>query len=360
MLPFRLSHYSVAIIALLGLCLGACGGESSPDPGSEVAAGTGTESGSSADPLVEVEQPEPEPEPAQAEEASTDPEHWTPLDSWKGQAVETVRELHKSGGLKRIRTRLPGVVGPEGFHGPELVYHPNAALKLAKTWVSGRPHGVFKTWFPSGIVKRTGSFDMGDLHGPLTEYWKIGSVSLEANYEHGKLHGRVAEYFGDDNLKDESHWVFGSQVGTHKIWSLEGILVLEEQYHEGQRDGSHLAYYPSTGERRLEGTYLSGQKTGLWRGWTEDGVLVAEESFELGKRHGSREAFIASVLVERLQFDHGAKHGQQEEFYEDGAKRSAGRMDQGNRVGLWSYWKPDGSLLVELSGTYENDKRISD
>lgn len=361
MLKFRPQLQSPACLAWVGLCLLACGQAPSSEPTDEPSAGPVEV----PDPTVDVgaatmtDAPDLEAPPLKGGSAS-DPELWTPLDAWKGQSVETVREFYAQGQLKRIRTRLPEVVGPDGFHGPELVYHSNKTLKLVKTWLNGRPDGAFKTWFPNGLVKRMGNFDQGDLHGSLKEFWKIGSPSLEANYEHGKLHGRVAEYFAEDKLKDESYWNQGKQIGTHSVWSLTEALVLQEEYLGGVQDGSYLAFYASTAEHRIEGTYLAGKKTGVWRGWSEDGVLVGEEEFLEGERHGTRTAFVKGVLVERLEFDQGLKHGQQQEFYEDGAQRSEGRIDQGKRVDVWSYWKPDGSLLTDLSGTYKDDQKISD
>lgn len=358
MLTLRPEFSSPARLAGIGLCLLACGQAPSPEPTPGEPAGP--------DPSVEIEavpaaqDPTPELSVPKADETASDPELWTSLATWKGRTVETAREFYPGGELKRIRTRLPGVVGPDGFHGPELVYHANSTLKLVKNWLDGRPDGGFKTWFPNGLVKRMGNFERGELNGSLKEFWKIGSTSLEANYEHGKLHGRVAEYFADDKLKDESYWLQGNQVGTHRVWSLTETLVLQEEYQAGVQDGTYLAFYPSTGEHRIEGGYLAGKKSGLWRGWSEDGVLVGEETFLEGERHGTRRAFVKGILVERLEFDQGVKHGQQFEFYEGGAKRSEGRMQQGKRVEAWSYWNPDGSLLTKLTGTYSDDKKISD
>ncbi len=288
-----------------------------------------------------------------------DPEEWIPLDRWLDKDVLTKREYYPSGALERIRTVLPGIEGPEGFHGPEMVYHANGLLKLVKTWTHGQPEGYFRTWFPTGQIKRQGAYQAGELNGDYVEYKKGGTKQYEASYVHGQLHGRAMEYYYDERPKDESHWEYGLQVGVHRVWSLDERITLEENYADGQLHGVYRSSYPDDGEPKVEGTFEQGKRSGCWRGFDVEGRLALEEYFVDGVRHGTRSAFVASVLVEKSEYENGLLHGNKNEYYEDGTERSSGRLIEGKRVGLWSYWNPDGSPIADLSGVYEDDRRIA-
>lgn len=314
--------------------------------------------------LVEQDS-EPAPGPAAGAAGSGDageggdPEEWIPLDRWLDQDVVTRREFYPSGALERIRTVLPGVDGPEGFHGPEMVYHANGLLKLVKTWTHGQPEGNFRTWFPTGQIKRQGAYRSGELHGDYVEYKKGGTKQYEASYVHGQLHGRAMEYYYDERPKDESHWEYGLQSGVHRVWSLDERITLEENYADGELHGVYRSSYPANGEPKVEGTFEQGKRSGCWRGYDAEGRLALEEYFVDGERHGTRSAFVADVLIEKSEYENGLLHGTKKEYYEDGTERSSGRLIEGKRVGPWSYWNPDGSPIADLSGVYEDDRRVA-
>lgn len=287
----------------------------------------------------------------------SDPEEWVPISEWEGEQVTTVRSFFDSGSLEQIRTTLLGVEGPDGFHGPEMVYHPNGILKRVRTWRHGRPEGAYRVWFRTGNVKHQGVFRNGEQHGEFLRYRnEVDDLLLRANYNDGKLHGEVTEYFVGGEPRDIAQWKFGKRHGVHQVWVKADKQVIDEVYQDDQLHGPYRTFYPATGKLRVSGAYELGKKSGLWESWDEQGQLSLRENYVQDLQHGLREAFLNGQVVERGHFVNGVEHGERSEFYGDGAKRAAGLVENGRRVGPWFYWNPDGTLIEALSGTYVNDR----
>jgi antitoxin component YwqK of YwqJK toxin-antitoxin module len=47
-------------------------------------------------------------------------------------------------------------------------------------------------------------------------------------------------------------------------------------------------------------------------------------------------------------------------LFPDGKQKAKGAMKAGKQSGPWSFWNPDGSPQLQLSGTYEAGVRVAD
>ena len=74
---------------------------------------------------------------------------------------------------------------------------------------------------------------------------------------------------------------------------------------------------------------------GLLRTWSEEGVLIEETTYAEGQ-----------------------KSGQSMTWYADGGPQSTGELENGRRIGRWTYWKSDGALNERWSGVFEDDERV--
>ena len=48
------------------------------------------------------------------------------------------------------------------------------------------------------------------------------------------------------------------------------------------------------------------------------------------------------------------------EYHENGQIFEKGTYKDGNKEGHWVWYMPNGTFIPQISGTYEDDKRISD
>ena len=64
-------------------------------------------------------------------------------------------------------------------------------------YASGKPDGVFKTWFANGKPKQEGGFKQGKRDGTTAEWNDKGEKILEAQFSDDKLNGTMTRYFAD-------------------------------------------------------------------------------------------------------------------------------------------------------------------
>lgn len=103
-------------------------------------------------------------------------------------------------------------------------YHINGRLKLRKSVVNGKSHGLWMEWYESGIPRYIGEWKEGLGHGTWIYFHENGEISERAEVE-------------DD------------------IW-------------QGVAEGWH-----KNGQKAFEGFYVNYNKEGRWTYWKEDGSI---------------------------------------------------------------------------------------
>ena len=109
-----------------------------------------------------------------------------------------------------------------------------------------------------------------------------------------------------------------------------------------ERDGLYYEKFsdvPYTGKvtGRQKGHIKNGKRDGKYLAYRDNGQLWFKEFYKNGEREGE------SVC-----------------YYESGQLEKKGTYKNGLREGEWIYSDLDGNINDELTGTYENDKKISD
>lgn len=118
---------------------------------------------------------------------------------------------------------------------------------------------VWKGYYPETrvVIQRKTYLDKDKttLHGQYSEYWDDGiTIVNEGNYAHGKKEGEwientyhrglytqgekqgVWKYFRKDgSLRFEKSFTNGKQHGPTRQYDVEGLLIKEDQYEEGNR-----------------------------------------------------------------------------------------------------------------------------
>ena len=157
----------------------------------------------------------------------------------------------------------------------------------------------------------------GQIESSIT--YKVGKEIYRSEYhyhENGQLWMK-ASYRGRDSLT-------GKLEGPNESYLENGQLILRENFKNGERDGPYESYYYN-GQLEFKGTFKDGKGDGPYEFYYENGQLEGEGIFKDGKREGPWV------------------------FYtEDGEKRLIPQKSK------------DGRTIDEGSGTYKNDKKISD
>lgn len=264
-------------------------------------------------------------------------------------------------------------------------YRPDGTLCCATEFVDGTPHGKFERFHQNGETSREGAFVDGTLHGPNTYFRSTARTTetfppglgetvwrCEMDYEDGQIvDGRLFDRHGRRLMEDgcpfpetrpesvsagahfrkianrQHRWVHGSvrdqgdgtsvRVGTWKYWTSDGVLVREENYHEGQLHGSVCVFDKSSGALLTHQRYDHGRQQfdrpasvldsaefdheeqvwvlaptdeqdnvhGERTVWQKDGHLRAREHYVHGEIHTTQEFLLDGSLAEESEFIDG-------------------------------------------------------
>ena len=110
-----------------------------------------------------------------------------------------------------------------------------------------------------------------------------------------------------------------------------------------------------------QGSFKNGKREGAWVEYHKNGQLDYKGNYKNSKREG---AWISYHKNGQLDYKGNYKNGKQEgawvSYYSDGLLGSKGNYKNGEKEGAWVIYKLDGTVWKAFTGTYKNDKKISD
>ncbi len=114
----------------------------------------------------------------------------------------------------------------------------------------------------------------------------------------------------------------GKLHGPGKVWSPQGVLLIEENFHKGVLHGLVRRWHEN-GKPQLLAYYTNGSFDGLRREWYADGSPKSEAYYQMDKLQGDwAEWFPGSRLKERGSYVDGYPHGFFKEFHYQGGVKS--------------------------------------
>ncbi len=144
----------------------------------------------------------------------------------------------------------------------------------------------------------------GSIHGPAAKWWGDELMSV-GHYRDGKLHGMTVAWYGSGQRWWIGEYREGKPTGTRIFWNRAGLRTWEEVWDE-------------TGDRSTA------------RFWYDNGQAK----------------FVAEL-------EKGDFHGDYEDGYETGGRRSKGPYREGKRHGQWICWDESGEHM--LKAIYDRD-----
>lgn len=111
--------------------------------------------------------------------------------------------------------------------------------------------------------------------------------------------------------------------GPAEVFDLDGVLIEEAHYVEGEIEGVRKRYYA-------------------------DGILQAEETLRAGRLHGPYRSYYpdGALETESEYVDHDIE-GKLIGYYRDGAKKEEVTMSGSLAIGPFREWHPNGALKAE-------------
>jgi len=270
---------------------------------------------------------------------------WTFYSDSGKVAVQISYLLGKKNGIRR--TYHEEEIVEENFvddvkQGFTYYYYPDGKLWKEMNFIDGLEEGIGRV------------FSKNDGRVIQLIYYKKGYITDIENInriDNAKMkQGRWITFYDDWQIHTEGEYRNDLKHGYFKEYTQEGVLISTAKYIEGvlQEDVAELAkldikreYYPS-GNVKIIASYKDEVPQGVRREFNEEGEVVAGFVFLDGQ-----------IIGEGIIDEEGIKDGLWKEYYPNGAIKSEGTYDKGNRIGGWKFYYPNGQL--EQIGTYNKD-----
>jgi antitoxin component YwqK of YwqJK toxin-antitoxin module/peroxiredoxin len=204
-------------------------------------------------------------------------------------------------------------------------------VDYSESWSSGMPKsrgalagglqsGEWVFYYESGKPRAKGQYANDRQVGPWTYYYENGVVERQGAFDDKGLRtGEWTLQYQDQTPQARGSYIADFEDGPWQFFAADGSLERAGQYDAGQLSGA-WTYFHAGGKPRASGMYFRGQRLGPWLVYDAQGQ-------------------------ERTQ-DFGSKAGVQivRETWPNGAKRRAGVMQNGAKVGRWTSWHDNGQL----------------
>ncbi|HBH07297.1 MAG TPA: hypothetical protein DDX92_11920 [Flavobacteriales bacterium] len=284
------------------------------------------------------------------------------------------REYDKRGELLSTTKYLNGQVieNVEELMNVEIVreYFPDAKVKKEKTYLAGKPHGVWKEYNDSGNVVNAWIYDKGILlgqgivdanglkQGPWIEYYREGEKRAEGEYLDGARIGAWKFFHLNGKIAQKGKYKEGGKAHGRWVWYFDnGMVLKEENYRKGLEDGD-FTEYDSTGNELVRGSYIDGLEDGEW--WVIEGDYRHEGAYIEGLMHGEWKGYYRSneQLAFKGNYIEGVPDGKHVYYYDNGRKMLEGKYQMGLKQGDWKRYDESGFPVLTIYYNEGKDAKL--
>lgn len=102
-----------------------------------------------------------------------------------------------------------------------------------------------------------------------------------------------------------------------------------------------------------------GKKWGNWQYYSRNGVLILEINYKDNQRNGDfvRYNGITGKMLEKRAYLNDLKNGSCTKWYSNEAKRVEGSYRKGLKTGIWSYFFKNCPGVIRLTGNFKDGKK---
>ena len=141
--------------------------------------------------------------------------------------------------------------------------------------------------------------------------------------------------------------------GVFQYFDTDGRIMTEMDFGTG----GPVAYgkmYSVTGKVQAQGKYVNQLKDSLWTFYTDDGLLLSEEMYVNGKKDGKSVTYHPGTKqpAEVKSYKNGLEQGPWIQYYLDGSKEAEGTYLDGNYDGRATWYFQDGK--INIIGNYQH------
>ncbi len=205
-----------------------------------------------------------------------------------------------------------------------LIFNVNtfAQPNVNKTDSQGRKTGKWLDYHANGKKRYEGTFREGYEIGTFRYYNGLGQLVSELMYSQKGAYADAKMFYNNGIVKAEGRFHNRKKDGVWKYYSRNPhILMKEESYKDGAKDGSWRIYY-THGQLSSEVIWKDGKRDGSWKEFYENGEPKIEAFFKNGKMDGDYTQYAMGRIVVK-----------------------EGTYVNGNMDGIWYSYNEKGDLI---------------
>ncbi len=282
----------------------------------------------------------------------------------------------KKGNIAAFGERILG----EGLDGEWSFVDQNGEVEARGMYKNGKREGKW-VYFSNGKLSLTDIYENGKENGPYKRFFENGIVREEGQQKNGLFEGEIKIYYPSGKLNIVINAVSGKRSGKTKRYDIEGSLISEVQEKDDLLEGKAVYFYPS-GIKKSEGLNKANERVGKWAFWHKNGEKEAEGDFVNGNLNGDWIYWYSNGAKEKqMTYENGKITGIAKSWYPDGKIKFEENWKDGELNGIstyyarggWKYaafnynkgvikrmqhWKPDGSLVADVSNNVDEFKVV--
>jgi antitoxin component YwqK of YwqJK toxin-antitoxin module len=201
------------------------------------------------------------------------------------------------------------------LEGEKLSYYKTGVLNRKENYKNGLLDGTLFLYYSTPIdsipiLKSITNFTNGIINGVHKIWNRNGGLLLECEYKNALMINKYIEYYdpadiilNDGLLSDEEEEnenrnenrsikmleidfnEFGVINGLLKKYSDRGLLLLEIEYKNGEKNGFHKIYHKRIGTLFIEKHYSNGLLNGSYKKYLKNNKCILSTNFKDGKLH---------------------------------------------------------------------------
>jgi antitoxin component YwqK of YwqJK toxin-antitoxin module len=208
-----------------------------------------------------------------------------------------------------------------------------------KTDEKGRKQGAWKKLDERGTCVYVGQFKDDKPYGLFTYFDTEGRKMSEMNFfQDGAIaYGKM--YFTNGFVQAQGKYVNQQKDSLWKFYSeLNGLLLSEETYVKGKKEGKSIVYHPGTSQVASVTIFKNGVEEGPYYEYYLDGSKTQESTYIAGNLEGKATWYFSDGRINIIgNYQHAVKHGTWVYYNADGTVKGKevwefGKLKSGEAV----------------------------
>jgi len=195
---------------------------------------------------------------------------------------------------------------------------------VCQTDETGRKQGYWCKYDKDGFKVYEGRFKDDIPYGKFTYFYQNGKVRTVSILSANGTVARTTSWYRNGKMMARGNYLYQQRDSLWQFFSeFDEVLVSEEFYVEGKKEGEEKVYYPGKGIAEVI-TWKAGIREGPWKQFYDDGTPKLEATYLNDEREGPVKTYFVTGQV-----------------------LSAGHYKNGHQDGTWMFYDDKGSITLK-------------